>query len=480
MLPAVEFAARTDPGRDPDKQVNEDACGHRETRFGHLCVVCDGMGGHAAGREAAELAVATIFEMFDRAPDGAAPGQVLKAALEEASRRVHFMRTSEVAMGRPGSTAAAVLLHAHGTEVAHVGDSRVYLVHEGQIVRVTRDHSVVQELVDRGLLTLQQAAHHPDANRITRALGMAPEVEADLRPLPVAQVPGDAFVLCSDGLSDLVDDPEILEIVGGAPAAQAAGKLVDLANARGGHDNITVLVLRAREGAQPPMGPMGPMGLTSPIGPMGTMGTMGTMGAVGTVGPAGPVAPTVAQTSLTVAPDTVPNAPPPFTEVREARATEPLILAPVVIPPAPVPAAMAASPPPSALAPPPATAPGLDTDPPPSSSLMMPAGRPGRAAVVVGVVLAVVAMVALSAVLLSHLRERAGKANPHGASGLGSPEGTPTRVGPDAGLSSSPTPPTPPTPLAPGSIVVPAPSTNAGAQPLAPLEPATAPSRGRR
>src|SRR5579863_6222867 len=99
--PSVEYAERSDPGRDPDKQVNEDACGHRETRFGHLCVVCDGMGGHAAGREAAQLALATIFEVFDQAPDDAKGGPLLKAAIEEASRRVHELRTSEVALGRP-------------------------------------------------------------------------------------------------------------------------------------------------------------------------------------------------------------------------------------------------------------------------------------------------------------------------------------------------------------------------------------------
>jgi len=244
-LPAVEYAERSDPGRDPSKQVNEDACGRRETRLGHLCVVCDGMGGHAAGREAAELALATIFEAFDRPPEGAPPAAVLRAAVEEASRRVYAMPTSE-AGGRPGSTVVAILMHARGTEVAHVGDSRVYLVHEGQISRVTRDHSIVQEMVDRGLLTLEQAAQHPDANRITRALGMAPEVEVEVRPSPVHHVTGDAFVLCSDGLSDLVGDQEILDTVGNVPAAQAVGKLVDLANARGGHDNITVLVLRAR------------------------------------------------------------------------------------------------------------------------------------------------------------------------------------------------------------------------------------------
>ena len=148
-LPAVEYAERSDPGRDPTKQVNEDACGHRETRLGHLCVVCDGMGGHASGREAAELALATIFETFEHAPEGAAPQRVLRSAIEEASRRVFAMVSPEVSHGRPGSTVVAVLMHAHGTEVAHVGDSRAYLVHEGQIFRVTRDHSIVQELVDR-------------------------------------------------------------------------------------------------------------------------------------------------------------------------------------------------------------------------------------------------------------------------------------------------------------------------------------------
>src|SRR5580658_7880916 len=231
-LPTVEYAERSDPGRDPEKQVNEDACGHRETRFGHLCVVCDGMGGHASGREAAELALATIFEVVENAPDGTAPAAILKSAIEEASHRVAQMSTAEVSLGRPGATCVAVLMHARGTEVAHVGDSRAYLAHEGQVFRLTRDHSVVQEMVDRGLLTPQQAAHHPDANRITRALGMAAEVEAELRPEPVHQVPGDVFVLCSDGLCDLVEDGEILAIVAGEPAAQAAGKLVDLANAR--------------------------------------------------------------------------------------------------------------------------------------------------------------------------------------------------------------------------------------------------------
>ncbi len=255
-LQAVEYAERSDPGRDPEKQVNEDACGHRETRHGHLCVVCDGMGGHASGREAAELALATIIETLSNAPEDTAPALALRSAIEEANRRIHEMHSSEVALGRPGATVVAVLLHPKGTEVVHVGDSRAYLVHQGQISRLTRDHSIVQELVDRGLLTPEQAAHHPEANRITRALGMAPEVDAEVRSEPVRHVTGDAMVLCTDGLCDLVEDHEIQAIVGSEPAAQAVGKLVDLANARGGHDNVTVAVLRARETASASTGPV--------------------------------------------------------------------------------------------------------------------------------------------------------------------------------------------------------------------------------
>jgi protein phosphatase len=210
------------------------------------------MGGHAAGREAAELAIATICMTFDQTPEGADPTQTLRTAIYEANCAVHTMHTNEIAFGRPGCTVVAVLMHPNGTEVAHVGDSRAYLVHEGQITRITRDHSIVQELVDRGLITAQQAARHPDASRITRALGMVPDVEVDVRPSPVTHVAGDSFVLCSDGLTDLVDDEEIRTAVETATPAEAVDRLVDLANARGGHDNITVLVLRAGASARPP------------------------------------------------------------------------------------------------------------------------------------------------------------------------------------------------------------------------------------
>ncbi|MDB4946453.1 MAG: serine/threonine phosphatase PrpC [Labilithrix sp.] len=247
-VPPVEIAFRTDPGRDPEKQVNEDAAFHVETKHGLLAVVCDGMGGHAGGREASELATRTIQEIVSAAPDATAPRDALRVAIEEANRRVWGMPTDEGGY-RPGSTVVAVLAHPGGAEVAHVGDSRVYLLHSGAIAQITKDHSMVQEMVDRNIIKAEDAAKHPDANKIMRALGIAKDVEVDLRPEPVAYSAGDVFVLCSDGLSDLVGPAEILDVAGSRPAAQAAGQLVDLANARGGHDNITAMVVRMKGSA---------------------------------------------------------------------------------------------------------------------------------------------------------------------------------------------------------------------------------------
>ncbi len=241
----LELAGKTDPGRDPDKQVNEDHYREGKSRFGLLAVVCDGMGGHAGGKEASAIATATVFEQIEAAPEGVGPADALKHAIEIANRNVHALGQSAT-HGRPGSTIVALLFHAAGAEVAHVGDSRIYLVRGVECVQITRDHSAVQLMVDAGVLTPEQAKVHPEANKITRALGIEAEVEVEVRPQPFAYAPGDTFVLCSDGLSDLVDPDDFVRLVGGVPLAQAAGQLVDLANARGGHDNITALLVRAK------------------------------------------------------------------------------------------------------------------------------------------------------------------------------------------------------------------------------------------
>jgi serine/threonine protein phosphatase PrpC len=263
-VPAVEIAVRTDPGRDPEKQVNEDSSIHKETALGLLAVVCDGMGGHAGGKEASELAIKTIVEIIEAAPPATTAAVALKRAIEEANARIWSMPTAEAGY-RPGSTVVAVLAHEGGAEVAHVGDSRVYLVHAGAVSQVTRDHSMVQEMVDRNLIRAEDAAKHPDANKILRALGIAKEVEVDLRSEAIAYVTGDTFVLCSDGLSDLVEPAEILDLAGSHPPKQAVGQLVDLANARGGHDNITAMVVRMKTSAASEANDRGRVAKTIPL-----------------------------------------------------------------------------------------------------------------------------------------------------------------------------------------------------------------------
>ncbi len=251
---SLDCGMRTHPGRDPDKQVNEDAGLHRMTPLGYLAVVCDGMGGHAGGQEASNLAVETIAREFERAGPHDDVKEVLRRSIELANAAVHALGHA-TPRARPGSTVVAIVASEAGVDVAHVGDSRVYRVHGTSIEPVTRDHSAVQQLVDAGVLTYEQAKVHPEANKITRALGMGETVEVEVARTSLPYAPGDTFVLCSDGLSDLVEPRDILGIVTQGAPQQAAGQLVELANARGGHDNITAVVLRLRVSSRRDLAP---------------------------------------------------------------------------------------------------------------------------------------------------------------------------------------------------------------------------------
>lgn len=256
----VEAAYVTDPGLEPSKQVNEDAGGFRQTSQGTLAVVCDGMGGHVDGQAAARTALERITSVVtegarDEMGSPLGPGALLVRAIEVAGNAVYHQGGGPDVEARPGSTCVAVLIRSGQAFVAHVGDSRLYLLRGGQIHRVTRDHSMVQDMIDAGLLTEAQAKQHPDSNRITRALGMAPDVNVELMQGSISVLPGDLFLLCSDGLTDLVDDPEISSIVSnriGEGLQVACQALTDMAKLRGGHDNITVLMARAQSGDDKP------------------------------------------------------------------------------------------------------------------------------------------------------------------------------------------------------------------------------------
>lgn len=245
----VDCAELSDPGHEPTKQINEDTCAFAQTSHGLLSVVCDGMGGHSAGREASSTAMRTIVEHMSLASD-TEPAHALSAAIQHAARDVYAVGGDVPAEVRPGSTCVALLLHDGWTEVAHVGDSRAYLYRGGALTRLTRDHSMVQQMLDHGMITAEEAIEHPDANKITRALGMLETVEVELRPEPLRLVTGDVLLLCTDGLTDLVSDGDMTMLIGSHAdkgPEHLCKTLVGVALARGGWDNVTVQVLIVRE-----------------------------------------------------------------------------------------------------------------------------------------------------------------------------------------------------------------------------------------
>jgi len=220
---------------------------------GYLGIVADGMGGPAKGEVASEIAVRQVAkEYYDQRY--ADPVRALRNAVQVANAAV-FEAAQQSGYAGMGTTLVAAAVIGNRVIFANVGDSRGYLVSQGRIEQVTRDHSLVQERVDQGILTAAQARQHQDKNLITRALGAHPQVQVDI--FERTAQPGDVVVLCSDGVSNLVEDDEIARIVSQNPPQVAAQQLVDLADARGGYDNSTVAIL--------PVGTAGQTARTSPL-----------------------------------------------------------------------------------------------------------------------------------------------------------------------------------------------------------------------
>jgi PPM family protein phosphatase len=233
----LRHSARTDVGKTRDH--NEDSYGvgddEQVDQMGELLVICDGMGGHAAGEVASQLAVQAILSSYydDTSEDRR---QALEQAFEQANAQV-FARGH----GSMGTTGVAALLHHDALHIANVGDSRAYLIRDGQIRQISHDHSFVGDQVRAGLITPDQARLSPHRNVITRALGYQAEVTVDLFRWPL-QI-DDVIVLSSDGMHGLVTDDEIVDIVGRSDPDEATSQLIKLANSRGGTDNITVVVV---------------------------------------------------------------------------------------------------------------------------------------------------------------------------------------------------------------------------------------------
>ncbi|HSO98884.1 MAG TPA: Stp1/IreP family PP2C-type Ser/Thr phosphatase [Solirubrobacteraceae bacterium] len=237
VLRVAEAVVRTDTGRQ--RRGNEDSSFARAPLF----VVADGMGGAQAGEVASQLAVEVFGEGLP--PEGSAEER-LATRVREANRRIHRLSRSESEHAGMGTTLTAALLEDAVLAVAHVGDSRAYMFRGGSLQRLTRDHSLVGELVEQGKLTEEQAEEHPQRSIITRALGPEPDVQVDTWSYPVQA--GDILLLCSDGLTSMIGEDAITRILTGAPdLRRAADRLIDEANEAGGRDNITAVLFRVEE-----------------------------------------------------------------------------------------------------------------------------------------------------------------------------------------------------------------------------------------
>jgi protein phosphatase len=215
-------------------------------RRGHLFMVADGMGAHAAGEKASKMAVDAVQHTYYKLPDESPEAAVVKA-IEDANRQIHNWGQANLDFRGMGTTASVLLLMPQRALVAHVGDSRVYRLRGNRLEQLTFDHSLVWEIRAARQFEAGEIPNYIPKNIITRSLGPSENVEVDVEgPFPL--LPGDTFLVCSDGLSGQVQDPEIGIIVSHLPLQEAARVLVDLANLRGGPDNISLVLARVKGG----------------------------------------------------------------------------------------------------------------------------------------------------------------------------------------------------------------------------------------
>jgi PPM family protein phosphatase len=237
MLRVAEHWAGTDTGLQ--RRANEDSLLVRSPLF----VVADGMGGAQAGEVASSVAVDTFRAGLQ---DGEDPERSLVAQVEQANSRINELSHSNAEHAGMGTTITAVYVGEQDVAIAHVGDSRAYCMRDGELLRLTDDHSLVDELIRQGKLTPEEAEEHPQRSVITRALGPEATVEVDVRSFRGR--PGDVYLLCSDGLTTMVGEAELLRLLAANERLADVGEaLIAAANGAGGKDNITVVLLRLEE-----------------------------------------------------------------------------------------------------------------------------------------------------------------------------------------------------------------------------------------
>ncbi len=211
----------------------------------HLFGVADGMGGHKGGEVASAQTAAVLGELLEkREPDA----QLLEEAIQEANRRLYARQAEEKNLEGMGTTVTVLWEGANHVWIGHVGDSRAYLYQKGSLSQVTQDHSVVAEMIRQGILTKEKAKKHPYRNVITRAVGTAPTIDADVMRLD--KHPGDIWLLCSDGLHGMVEEEDMAHLMEKSSLEEAAEALMQKALENGGRDNISLVLCRVTEVAQ--------------------------------------------------------------------------------------------------------------------------------------------------------------------------------------------------------------------------------------
>ncbi len=261
----LEVASCTDPGMV--RAHNEDSIASDPANG--LMVLADGMGGYNAGEVASGMATTVItteiqqlltkvqpFEI-DEETKQAVAGRMIREQVLKANTSIYQAAQSQPQYAGMGTTLVVCLFYDNRMTVGHLGDSRLYMLREGKFSQVTRDHSLLQEQIDSGIITAEQAKHAQHKNLVTRALGIDPAVEPEIKEY--ATKPGDVYLLCSDGLCDMVDDEDMgmtLQALGGN-LKLAAQQLVQMANDNGGKDNVSVILVRVLREYPAPRGVMG-------------------------------------------------------------------------------------------------------------------------------------------------------------------------------------------------------------------------------
>ena len=237
----LNIGSYSDVGRARD--INEDFFGSFSGSYGNLLMVCDGMGGHKGGEIASRLAIETVSNYFEKLNGDYAISEEINKSLETANKSI-ILKAKDPELSNMGSTIVLALVKNGLVYYSSLGDSRIYKIRNEAIEQITKDNSLVQQMLDSNIITEDEAKIHPKKNVITKALGTNDELQPEIYE-PFKLKVNDKLILCTDGLTAHVDDEEILELTKDYTPQEAAQKLVGLANKRGGTDNITVLIAAA-------------------------------------------------------------------------------------------------------------------------------------------------------------------------------------------------------------------------------------------